>query len=186
MADKQNKREQWLNVAYELFADQGPSSISIKELASASQLSRTNFYYHFSDKEELIDELLKMHLKAVESSFNTLLNERVQNFIPDLYVLAEAHKINFRFQWQLFRQRKDMRYNYAYLYYRKRNSEIMIPLIIQHYKLNLPLSMVQAAWDTVSDARIAHVDFNDFKADALAKLADEIMKSVLAFVNVNK
>ncbi|MFT4607174.1 MAG: AcrR family transcriptional regulator [Urechidicola sp.] len=49
----------WLDAAHDLLIESGVESVKIMSLANQLALSRTSFYWHFSDREALLDELIK-------------------------------------------------------------------------------------------------------------------------------
>ena len=95
----------WLETAYIKFAEIGPNNLSIKSLAKQCDLPRTNFYYYFANKEELIEELIKLHFETTTKLFNTELENRLHSLIPDLYVISIDYKLGFQFAKQLFLNR---------------------------------------------------------------------------------
>jgi AcrR family transcriptional regulator len=48
----------WLNAALELLENQGVQSITIVNLAKVLGVSRSGFYWHFKDQEDLLKQLL--------------------------------------------------------------------------------------------------------------------------------
>lgn len=78
-SDSYNK---WLETAYVLFAEEGPQNFSIKALAKQCELPRTNFYYYFNNKEELIEKVIELHYKSTTEIFNLELEKRLHSFIP--------------------------------------------------------------------------------------------------------
>jgi AcrR family transcriptional regulator len=48
----------WLNTALELLENQGVQSITIVNLAKVLGVSRSGFYWHFKDREDLLKQLL--------------------------------------------------------------------------------------------------------------------------------
>lgn len=78
----------WLETAYVLFAEKGPENLSIKALAKQCGLPRTNYYYYFEDKKELIDKIIELHFQTTTEIFNIELENRLHSFIPDLYVMV--------------------------------------------------------------------------------------------------
>ena len=52
-------KAQWIDTALEALTDGNVSDISIGKLAKSLGTSRSGFYWHFKDREELIHELLK-------------------------------------------------------------------------------------------------------------------------------
>ncbi len=51
--------EVWLDAAHHLLIESGVESVKIMSLANQLQLSRTSFYWHFSDREALLDALIR-------------------------------------------------------------------------------------------------------------------------------
>jgi len=54
-----NRSEQILEVALRLFAEQGYTAVSIKDIARASQINSALIYYYFTNKEHLFVEALR-------------------------------------------------------------------------------------------------------------------------------
>ncbi|MCG8578654.1 MAG: TetR/AcrR family transcriptional regulator [Bacteroidales bacterium] len=181
MTQKKKSADIWLETAYQLFADVGPDAINVKNLSEKCGLPRTNFYYHFADKNDLIDRLLNDHLAKEVAEFSNLLQTRFNKFIPDLYDIVVENQMAVKFHWQLFKNRDDIRYNQVFLHMRKKNSEFIIPKVMEYYRLDLPPFLIQSIWDTVNDAWFSKLDFNNFTSPVLSKIADDMMKSVLAF-----
>lgn len=49
----------WLDAAYTLLIEQGVESVKVMPLAKSLGLSRTSFYWHFEDREALLEALLQ-------------------------------------------------------------------------------------------------------------------------------
>ena len=71
----------WLKTAYALFAEKGPQNLSIKALAKQCGLPRTNFYYYFNNKEELIDKVIEFHFTSTIEIFNLELENRLHSSV---------------------------------------------------------------------------------------------------------
>ena len=52
-------REGWIEAAYQMLIDQGVEHVKLGVLAKSMGLSRTSFYWHFSDREDLLDALIQ-------------------------------------------------------------------------------------------------------------------------------
>ncbi|MGO4915211.1 TetR/AcrR family transcriptional regulator [Pseudogemmobacter sp. W21_MBD1_M6] len=50
----------WLDAAYQALITGGVDAVKIMPLAQSLRLSRTSFYYHFTDREALLDALIHM------------------------------------------------------------------------------------------------------------------------------
>ena len=59
-------RDQILQATLDLCARRGIAATSLQDIADASNCSKANVVYHFSHKEELIDEALTPSLVATE------------------------------------------------------------------------------------------------------------------------
>ena len=104
-------REKILEVATRLFADSGYAAISIRDIASACQLSIPSIYHFFGDKENLY--LACCHYKFAEASLHlraTLANapagvERVRQFTVALCeVLMHQHEFRRLLQREILRE----------------------------------------------------------------------------------
>lgn len=58
-------RTQILSVAARLFRDQGYAGTSLRQIATAAGMKAGSIYYHFSSKDELLDEILDVGLRRV-------------------------------------------------------------------------------------------------------------------------
>lgn len=76
-----------LQTASDMFAQQGYSAISMRDVAAAVKVTPANLYYHFKDKEHLILETLSYvfseRMKPMSDilSASTSTSERMENFV---------------------------------------------------------------------------------------------------------
>jgi len=49
----------WLDGAYKLLVENGVDAVKVMPLAKALKISRTSFYWHFEDREALLDALIE-------------------------------------------------------------------------------------------------------------------------------
>jgi AcrR family transcriptional regulator len=68
-------RNKWINAVYIFFAENGPENFPIKRLAEIADLPRTNFYYHFKENDELIDEIIKLQFGVAEEYLMVIKDE---------------------------------------------------------------------------------------------------------------
>jgi len=62
MSASGNKRvsaDQWLGKALELFAKTGEGGLRVEKLAAALSISKSGFYFHFKDRDDFLQRLLK-------------------------------------------------------------------------------------------------------------------------------
>lgn len=177
-----NSKQKLLKEAYDLFGEYGPDGLNIKLLAEKVDLPRTNFYYHFADKEDLIEQLLYLHTQ-VNENYCEVLKEQMQVFIPDLYKISAQYPQGFKFQRQLFLNRNDHRFNLVYINCNISCNPIIIPNLIEYYKLNVPYSVVESLWATVTDTWYSRLDVNKFNVEYLCGLTEIIMRTVFDFAN---
>ncbi|MEN4012101.1 MAG: TetR/AcrR family transcriptional regulator [Chloroflexota bacterium] len=67
-------RERILQQSANLFAERGYDGVSIREIAAACQITKAALYYHFTDKEHLLIEILEAGLE----SYHQLIVEAIQ------------------------------------------------------------------------------------------------------------
>lgn len=76
----------WLDAAYRMLIESGVASVKVMPLAKALGLSRTSFYWHFADRDALLDALIKRwerqntgHLVAQTERYAETISEAVLN-----------------------------------------------------------------------------------------------------------
>src|SRR5690242_13306072 len=80
-------RDRLLKVALQLFAQKGFESTSVREIASAAEVTKPTIYYHFKSKEGLYLELLDHLCGAIENTVMLSLvphgtaRSRIESFI---------------------------------------------------------------------------------------------------------
>lgn len=180
MPENSKSYNKWLETAYYLFAEVGPDNLNVLSLSEACGLSRSNFYYHFPDKEYLIDQLLKMHLESSEN-YKIDIKENLHSFLPDIHKIVVSYKLGIKFHWQLFRNRHTLKYNHVYLTLNNITGVLIIPKFVSYYKLNASAPVVKSLWDTLTDSWYSRVDFDNFTVDALCAISEETMLAILEF-----
>ena len=173
-------KQKWLETGYKLFGEYGPGGLNIKLLSEKAGLPRTNFYYHFADKDDLVEQLLVMHTQIIDV-FHDELEKQFNVFIPDLYRFCSLHKEGFMFHRQLFLNRNDPRFNIVYIRGISTGSPIIIPKLKDYYRLDVPYSVAESLWTTVTDTWYSRLDFDKFETEYLCELTEDIMKTILDF-----
>mgnify|MGYP001029669341 CR=1 FL=1 len=69
-------RTKAVEVAAQLFLRQGYSYVSMDEVVRASGVSKSNIYYHFKNKEELLQAVVQYWIAQYESQVYILLSQR--------------------------------------------------------------------------------------------------------------
>jgi AcrR family transcriptional regulator len=75
-------RERILNVALDLFTDQGFDGTSMREIAGRLRITKPSIYYHFASKEEI---LLALHMRMHEFSKEALACLTGQTITPETW-----------------------------------------------------------------------------------------------------
>src|SRR5688500_11051015 len=65
-------RERILDVAYESIVQKGFAATSIEELVEAAGITKSGFFYHFRDKNDLARQLFDRFLNEDETIFDAL------------------------------------------------------------------------------------------------------------------
>lgn len=176
----------WIEIAYLYFAAEGPDKITVMELAKQCELPRTNFYYYFENKEELINKVIELHFKSTTEIFNLELEKRLHSFIPDLYVIVHESKLGMQFTKQLFLNRENPAYNKAYKKGIALSSDLIVPKFMEFFKIDLPLEVAKSLWYTLIDAWYSRLNFDNYSVDSLCESCYEIMDSITPLMEKNK
>jgi len=177
---KKNTHQRWLEAAYEQFAEVGPDHLNVKALSRTTGLPRTNFYYYFHDKEDLIEQLLKAHID-LSSVYESELNKKLKVLIPDLYDILTEFKTGIKFHWQLFQHRQDIRFAHIYNTLNRSSNKFIVPRVKEYYRLDIPEPSVEAIWNTLIDTWYARLDFENYNSITLSGLTEDIMQTLLEF-----
>ena len=51
------KKEDWINLGYGLFSEQGVSGIIVEKMAKTLKVNKSSFYWHFKTKKDFIEQL---------------------------------------------------------------------------------------------------------------------------------
>ena len=65
-------RERLLDVAYARILEKGFTATSIEELVEEAGITKSGFFYHFADKNDLARQLIERYLGAVEETMDAL------------------------------------------------------------------------------------------------------------------
>lgn len=172
----------WLEAAYICFAEEGPKNLSIMTLAKKCGLPRTNFYYYFENKEELIEKVIEFHFKSTTEIFNIELENRLHFFMPDLYVIVNEFKLGVQFAKQLFLNRENPAYNKAYKHGVALSADLIVPKFMAFLKIGLPLEAGKSLWFTLNDTWYSRINFENFTVDSLCELSSEVIDSVIPLI----
>lgn len=52
------RKEDWINLGYELFSEQGVSRIIVEKMAKTLKVNKSSFYWHFKTKKDFIEQLI--------------------------------------------------------------------------------------------------------------------------------
>lgn len=176
----------WIEAAYLFFAEEGPQNLSIKALAKQCELPRTNFYYYFENKEELIDKIIELHFKTTTDIFNAELENRLHSFIPDLFLIMYEFKLGVQFTKQLFKYREQIEFNEAYMQTVALSADLIVPKFMIFYKIDLPFEEAKSLWFTLTDTWYSRLDFENYTVDSLCELSCKIMDSIIPLIKKNK
>ncbi|MGG4142040.1 TetR/AcrR family transcriptional regulator [Paenibacillus algorifonticola] len=87
MKTKQSNREIALHTAQQLFLSKGYLVTSMDDIVAASKVSKTNIYYYFKSKEELLSAIIERMISQYESLFQHISGQ------TDTPVLARLDKL---------------------------------------------------------------------------------------------
>src|SRR5215217_7598525 len=86
-------RERIMDLAYQSIVEKGFAATSIEELVEAAGITKSGFFYHFRDKNDLARQLFERFLAEDDSILETLARELsddpLQSFLIFLNVYAQ-------------------------------------------------------------------------------------------------
>lgn len=78
MAKKTNTRTKILDVAEHAVLEKGFEATSIDEIVAGAQISRSGFFYHFKDKNELARAMLERYIDAENTLYDDLFSRAAE------------------------------------------------------------------------------------------------------------
>jgi AcrR family transcriptional regulator len=85
--DHQERRQEFLDTARELFYSKGYEETSVNDILQKLDLSKGTFYHYFKSKEELLDELVEHLTKDILSIVDDFIDD------PAIDAIAKLNKI---------------------------------------------------------------------------------------------
>ena len=108
------KKEDWINLGYKLFSEQGASGIIVEKMARTLKVNKSSFYWHFKTKKDFIDQLilfwidnetmkiinLTNNIKPALNKFKTFISliYKQTNFLDFIFYLKRYAKKEKRIQ----------------------------------------------------------------------------------------
>lgn len=96
MAKAENTRERLMDIAEESILQKGFNATSIEEIFAAAKITKSGFFYHFRDKNELVRALLERYIERdtliIDDVFNRareLNDDPLHQFLIGLKLFAE-------------------------------------------------------------------------------------------------
>lgn len=68
------KKEDWINLGFELFSEKGFSGIVIENMAKKLKVNKSSFYWHFNTKKEFIQQLVEFWITIETEQIISLTN----------------------------------------------------------------------------------------------------------------
>ncbi len=96
MATVRTPREAWIDTALQALAAGGPQGVRVEALAASLEVTKGGFYWHFSDRQALLDELLDTWEKAMVDDVIARVEIQADDPRAKLQQLfAQAASVNF-------------------------------------------------------------------------------------------
>lgn len=57
------KKEDWINLGYSIFSEQGASGIVVEKMAKLLNVNKSSFYWHFKTRKDFIQQLILLWIK---------------------------------------------------------------------------------------------------------------------------
>jgi len=57
------KKEDWINLGYRIFSEQGASGIVVEKMAKKLKVNKSSFYWHFKTRNDFLNQLIMFWIK---------------------------------------------------------------------------------------------------------------------------
>lgn len=147
------KKEDWTNLGYKLFSEQGVSGIIVEKMAKTLKINKSSFYWHFKTKKQFIEQLIMIwinnetiqiinltsNIKTVLIKFNTFiaLIYKQNSFLDFIFYLKKYAKEEKKIQ-KIIDKIDNERIEYANkllqeMGYSKQEAKIKSTLLHKHF-----------------------------------------------------
>ena len=103
------QKEEWIALGFKLFADSGISGINVEKMAAKLKCNKSSFYWHFSSKDEFVDEIIKCWIQEDTQTIIDLTNTGTTPENKFTLLIAEVFKedptIDFIFYLKRYAQK---------------------------------------------------------------------------------
>ena len=70
------KKEDWINLGYSLFSEQGVSGIIVEKMSKTLKVNKSSFYWHFKTRKDFIDQLIMLWINNETKQIMDLTNSK--------------------------------------------------------------------------------------------------------------
>ena len=68
------KKQDWINLGYKLFSEQGIAGIIVEKMAKKLKVNKSSFYWHFKTKKDFIDQIVSYWVSESTNQIISLTN----------------------------------------------------------------------------------------------------------------
>lgn len=86
------KKQDWINLGYKLFSEQGVSGIVVEKMADKLNVNKSSFYWHFKSKKEFIEQLTIFWVNTETEQIIKLTNVKKTTLQKFKTLVAEIYK----------------------------------------------------------------------------------------------
>ena len=86
------KKEDWINLGYKLFSENGVSGIVVEKMSKTLKVNKSSFYWHFKTKKHFINELVKFWTNKETNRIINLTNEKKKGLKKFKTLIALIYK----------------------------------------------------------------------------------------------
>jgi len=86
------KKQDWINLGYKLFSEQGVSAIVVEKMAEKLNVNKSSFYWHFKTKKEFLKQLTMFWVNTETERIIKLTNSKKSTLQKFKTLVAETYK----------------------------------------------------------------------------------------------
>ena len=105
---KNEKRQKWIVLGYELISDEGLKNLSIESLSRTMNKSKSSFYNYFGEMDLFMVELLSYHIDRSKLFGNEI--STIKGIRPGLVNILLEYKSDILFHKQLYLNRDNPKF----------------------------------------------------------------------------
>jgi AcrR family transcriptional regulator len=167
-----NNSQAWINVGYELFAQEGHEGLQVERIARILNLNKSAFYHYFGDRNTFLEYLVQHHHRMVDLLIKDIGN--IRTFDPGYLHVLVNHPVTVMANMQLMRNRHIKLFEHAFNQANQKINDAMVILWSEYLGLPDQPELAMRYFNMTSALLYTRVTYHNLIYEFLHQIASEV------------